>query len=81
MDSKRSSPGTSQAIGMAGLAGGWTSIASIVLPRFAANHIQGYSLVTVYFGCAGTVVSMGTVAIKRLTGRVDPIVAMPIICL
>ena len=60
---------------------GWTSIASIVLPRFAANHIQGYSLVTVYFGCAATGVSMGTVAIKRLTGRVDLIVAMPITCL
>lgn len=63
-------------IGKIGLAVGLVGIAVIALPGLAADHLQGYSLGIAYVVLAATGVSVGNVAIKRLTGRVDPIMAM-----
>ena len=65
-----------KAIGKIGLAVGLAGIAVIALPSLAADHIQGYSLGIAYVVFAATGVSVGNVAIKRLTGQVDPIMAM-----
>ena len=65
-----------KAIGKIGLAVGLAGIAVIALPGLAADHIQGYSLGIAYVVLAATGVSVGNVAIKRLTGQVDPVMAM-----
>ena len=65
-----------KAIGKIGLAVSLAGIAVIALPRLATDHIQGYSLGIAYVIFAATGVSVGNVAIKRLTDQVDPIMAM-----
>ncbi len=64
------------AIGKIGLATGLAGIAVIAWPTIASGHVQGYSLGIAYVVLAATGVSVGNVAIKRLTGQVDPIMAM-----
>jgi len=63
-------------IGKIGLAIGLAGIAVIAWPGVAAVHIQGYPLGVTYVVLAATGVSIGNIAIKRLTGQVDPIMAM-----
>ncbi len=65
-----------KAMGKIGLAVGLAGIAVIALPGLAADPIQGYSLGIAYVVLAATGVAIGNVAIKRLTGQVDPIMAM-----
>jgi len=64
------------AIGKIGLVIGLAGIAVIAWPTIASAHVQGYSLGIAYVVLAATGVSVGNVAIKRLTGQVDPIMAM-----
>ncbi|TYB90041.1 DMT family transporter [Oceaniovalibus sp. ACAM 378] len=64
------------AIGKIGLAVGLAGIVVIASPGLGAGHTQGYSLGIAYVVVAATGVSVGNVAIKRLTGQVDPIMAM-----
>lgn len=64
------------AIGKIGLAVGLAGIAIIAWPSIASAHVEGYSLGIAYVVLAATGVSVGNVAIKRLTGQVDPIMAM-----
>lgn len=64
------------AVGKIGLAVGLAGIAVIAWPGIASAHVQGYSLGIAYVVLAATGVSVGNVAIKRLTGQVDPIMAM-----
>jgi drug/metabolite transporter (DMT)-like permease len=63
-------------IGKIGLAIGLAGIAVIAWPGVATVHIQGYSFGIAYVVLAATGVSIGNIAIKRLTGQVDPIMAM-----
>jgi len=63
-------------IGKIGLAVGLAGIAIIAWPSVATVHIQGYSFGIAYVVLAATGVSIGNIAIKRLTGQVDPIMAM-----
>jgi drug/metabolite transporter (DMT)-like permease len=65
-----------KAIGKIGLAVGLAGIAFIAWPGLAADHVQGYALGIAYVVLAATGVSVGNVAIKRLAGQVDPIMAM-----
>jgi drug/metabolite transporter (DMT)-like permease len=65
-----------KAVGKIGLAVGLAGIAVIALPGLAAAPVQGYSLGIAYVVLAATGVAIGNVAIKRLTGQVDPIMAM-----
>lgn len=65
-----------KAIGKIGLAVGLAGIAVVAGPGLAADHVQGYSLGIVYVVLAATGVSVGNIAIKRLAGQVDPIMAM-----
>lgn len=65
-----------KAIGKIGLAVGLAGIAVVAWPGLAADHVQGYSLGIAYVVFAATGVSVGNIAIKRLTGQVDPIMAM-----
>lgn len=65
-----------KAVGKIGLAVGLAGIAVIALPGLAATPVQGYSLGIAYVVLAATGVAIGNVAIKRLTGQVDPIMAM-----
>ena len=65
-----------KAMGKFGMAVSLAGIIVIALPGLAADHIQGYSLGIAYVVLAATGVSVGNVAIKRLTGQVDPIMAM-----
>lgn len=65
-----------RAVGKFGLAVGLGGITVIALPGLAADHIQGYSIGIAYVVLAATGVSVGNVAIKRLTGQVDPIMTM-----
>lgn len=62
--------------GKIGLGVGLAGIAVIALPGLGADHTQGYSIGIAYVVVAATGVSVGNVAIKRLTGQVDPIMAM-----
>ncbi len=64
------------AVGKVGLAVGLAGIAVIAWPGIASAHVQGYSLGIAYVVLAAAGVSVGNVAIKRLTGQVDPIMAM-----
>lgn len=64
------------AIEKIGLAAGLAGIAIIAWPGIASAPVQGYSLGIAYVILAATGVSIGNVAIKRLTGQVDPIMAM-----
>jgi drug/metabolite transporter (DMT)-like permease len=64
------------AIGKIGLAVGLTGIAVIAWPGIAVGHVQGYSLGIAYVVIAAIGVSVGNIAIKRLAGQVDPIMAM-----
>ncbi|KZE35694.1 DMT family transporter [Chelatococcus daeguensis] len=64
------------AVGKVGLAAGLAGIAVIAWPGIASAHVQAYSLGIAYVVLAATGVSVGNVAIKRLTGQVDPIMAM-----
>jgi drug/metabolite transporter (DMT)-like permease len=65
-----------QAIGKIGLAVGLTGIAVIAWPGIAADHVEGYSLGIAYVILAASGVSVGNIAMKRLTGQADPIMAM-----
>lgn len=65
-----------QAVGKIGLAVGLTGIAAIAWPAIATDPAKGYSLGIAYVIIAATGVSVGNVAIKRLTGQIDPIMAM-----
>lgn len=65
-----------KAIGKIGMAVGLAGIAVVAWPGLAAEHVQGYSLGIAYVVLAATGVSVGNIAIKRLTGQVDPIMAM-----
>ena len=65
-----------KAIGKIGLAVGLAGIAVVAWPGTASAHVQGYSLGIAYVILAATGASVANVAIKRLTGQVDSIMAM-----
>jgi drug/metabolite transporter (DMT)-like permease len=65
-----------KALGMAGLAIGFLGLVAIALPGFVAGEIQGYMLGIAYIILAAAGVAAGNVAMKRLSGEVDAIVAM-----
>jgi drug/metabolite transporter (DMT)-like permease len=64
------------AIGKIGLMTGLAGIAAIAWPGLTAGDIPGYGLGIAYVVLAATGVSIGNIAIKRLTGQVDAIMAM-----
>lgn len=63
-------------IGKIGLAAGMAGIVAIAWPDLAAGAAQGLTLGLGYIGLAVTGVAVGNIAIKRLTGRVDAMMAM-----
>jgi drug/metabolite transporter (DMT)-like permease len=63
-------------IGKIGLAVGLAGIAAIAWPGLADDVVPGYALGLAYVVLAATGVSVGNIGIKRLTGHVDPIMAM-----
>ncbi len=65
-----------KATGRIGLAVGLAGIAVVAWPGIAGDNARGYSQGIAYVLLAATGVSIGNVAIKRLTGQVDPIMAM-----
>ncbi|MBU1312798.1 MAG: DMT family transporter [Alphaproteobacteria bacterium] len=62
--------------GRIGLAVGLAGIALVAWPGIAGDNGRGYSQGIAYVLLAATGVSIGNVAIKRLTGQADPIMAM-----
>lgn len=64
------------AIGKIGLMTGLAGIAAIAWPGLATGETPGYTLGIAYVVLAATGVSIGNIAIKRLTGQVDAIMAM-----
>jgi drug/metabolite transporter (DMT)-like permease len=62
--------------GKAGLMAGLAGIATIAWPGLASGEVRGYSLGIAYVVLAAVGVSVGNVAIKRLTGHVDAVMAM-----
>lgn len=64
------------AFGKAGLATGLAGIAAIAWPGLASGGIQGYTLGIAYVALAAGGVATGIIAIKRLTGKVDAVMAM-----
>jgi drug/metabolite transporter (DMT)-like permease len=62
--------------GKAGLASGLAGIAAIAWPGLASGDIQGYTLGIAYVALAAGGVATGNIAIKRLTGQVDAVMAM-----
>lgn len=62
--------------GKAGLVMGLVGITVIASPSFASGEIQGYALGIAYVVLAAVGIATGNIAIKRLTGQVDAIVAM-----
>jgi drug/metabolite transporter (DMT)-like permease len=63
-------------LGKTGLMAGFAGIGAIAWPGLADGDIQGYTLGIVYVVLAATGVSIGNIAIKRLTGQVDAVMAM-----
>lgn len=63
-------------LGKAGLMAGFAGIGAIAWPGLADGDIQGYTLGIAYVVLAATGVSIGNIAIKRLTGQVDAVMAM-----
>ena len=63
-------------IGKAGLVTGLAGITAIAWPGFASGAMQGYALGVAYVALAAVGVATGNIAIKRLTGEVDGIMAM-----
>lgn len=64
------------ALGKTGLTVGLIGIAAIAWPGLTTGDIPGYGLGIAYVVLAATGVSIGNIAIKRLTGQVDAIMAM-----
>ena len=65
-----------KATGRIGLAVGLAGISVVAWPGLAGDDARGYSQGIAYVLLAATGVSIGNVAIKRLTGQADPIMAM-----
>ncbi|MBC7138573.1 drug/metabolite transporter (DMT)-like permease [Parvibaculum indicum] len=65
-----------KATGRIGLAVGLAGITVVAWPGLAGDDARGYSQGIAYVLLAATGVSIGNVAIKRLTGQADPIMAM-----
>ncbi len=63
-------------VGKAGLVVGLGGIAAIAWPSLSAGDNLGYTLGIAYVVLAATGVSIGNIAIKRLTGQVDAVMAM-----
>jgi drug/metabolite transporter (DMT)-like permease len=63
-------------LGKVGLMAGFAGIAAIAWPGLAAGAIEGYTLGIAYVTLAAGGVAIGNIAIKRLTGQVDAIMAM-----
>ncbi|MGE0333935.1 MAG: DMT family transporter [Gammaproteobacteria bacterium] len=63
-------------LGRTGLAAGFAGIGAIAWPGLADGDIGGYTLGIAYVVLAATGVSIGNIAIKRLTGHVDAVMAM-----
>jgi drug/metabolite transporter (DMT)-like permease len=64
------------AFGKAGLATGLAGIAMIAWPGLASGDMQDYTLGIAYVALAAGGVATGNIAIKRLTGQVDAVMAM-----
>jgi drug/metabolite transporter (DMT)-like permease len=64
------------ALGKAGLVIGLSGIAAIAWPGLTSASMQDYSLGIAYVILAALGVAVGNIAIKRLTGTVDAIMAM-----
>jgi drug/metabolite transporter (DMT)-like permease len=64
------------ALGKTGLMAGFAGIGAIAWPGLVDGDIQGYTLGIAYVVLAATGVSIGNIAIKRLTGQVDAVMAM-----
>ena len=62
--------------GKAGLLAGFAGIVAIAWPGFASDDVQVQALGVAYIALAATGVAAGNIAIKRLTGRADAIMAM-----
>ncbi len=62
--------------GKAGLAIGVAGVAAIAWPGVASGPVQSSALGIGYVALAATGVAVGNIAMKRLAGRVDPIMAM-----
>ncbi len=65
-----------KSIGKIGLILGLGGIVVIAWPGFASGDSRGYTFGIAYVALAATGVAIGNIAIKRLTGRVDAIMAM-----
>lgn len=63
-------------LGKTGLLTGFAGIAAIAWPGLVAGDIAGYTLGIAYVVLAGSGVAAGNIAIKRLTGQVDAVMAM-----
>lgn len=63
-------------LGRVGLITGFAGIAMIAWPGLVDGAGKGYILGIAYVVLAGTGVATGNIAIKRLTGRVDAVMAM-----
>jgi drug/metabolite transporter (DMT)-like permease len=63
-------------LGKVGLMVGFAGIGAIAWPGFAGGNISGYTTGIAYVVLAATGVSIGNIAIKRLTGKVDAVMAM-----
>ncbi len=63
-------------LGKAGLAASLAGIAAIAWPGLASGDVQGYTLGIAYVALAAGGVATGNIAIKRLTGQVDAVMAM-----
>jgi len=64
------------AIGKIGLLAGLAGIAAIAWPGVVSGDLQDYTLGIAYVVLAAAGVAAGNIAIKRLTGQVDAIMAM-----
>lgn len=63
-------------LGKTGLLVGFAGIGAIAWPGLAGGDIRGYALGITYVLLAATGVSIGNIAIKRLAGQVDAVMAM-----
>lgn len=64
------------ALAKAGLILGFAGIAAIAWPGLVTGDIKGNTLGITYIVLAGSGVAVGNIAIKRLTGQVDAVMAM-----
>lgn len=65
-----------KAVGKAGLLAGFAGIGAIAWPGLASGDVKGYALGIAYSFLAAVGVAVGNVAMKRLSGKIDAVIAM-----